>query len=172
MHVKGFGAFPAHVASEDAVGGYVVSLDWSGRLRVKHCNQGHADGNSLLDVEEDCTGLRLGSGCHDSADCLALGEYRAVLGRSRPGGWRGGSIDQIVMNRSTTACFGLNEVRCITINVETHVASVKTDDGVWLYCSVVHQSKIAWSRFVERDKHGGIDGSGYVEEREGDALHA
>ena len=23
--------------------------------------------------------------------------------------------------------------------METHVASVKTDDGVWLYCSVVHQ---------------------------------
>ena len=111
MHVKGFGAFPAHVASKDAVGGYVVSLDQSGRLRVDHCNQGRADGNRLMDVEEDCTGLRLGSGCHDGADCLALGEYWAVLGGSRPGGWRGGSVYQIVMTHRTTACFGLNEVR-------------------------------------------------------------
>ena len=32
-HVKGFGAFPEYVASEDAVGGCVVSLDWIGQLR-------------------------------------------------------------------------------------------------------------------------------------------
>ena len=55
-HVKCFGAFPAHVASEDAVGGCVVSLDWSGRLHIAHFNQGHADGNILLAVEEYCTG--------------------------------------------------------------------------------------------------------------------
>ena len=51
VHVKDFGAFPAHVAHENAVGGYVVSLDWSGRLWVAHFNQGRADGNSLLAVE-------------------------------------------------------------------------------------------------------------------------
>ena len=69
---------------------------------------------------------------------------------------------------STTACFGMNEVRCVTVNVETHVASVKTDDGVWICCSVVHQhfrlldsvggGKILLRvNFAERDKHGGID---------------
>ena len=68
VHVKDFGAFPAHVAHENAVGGYVVSIDWSGRLWVAHFNQGRADGNSLLAVEEDCTGLCLGIGCHDGAD--------------------------------------------------------------------------------------------------------
>ena len=51
VHVKGFGAFPAHVAGKDAVGGCVVSLDWSGPLRVAHFNQGRADGKSLLDIE-------------------------------------------------------------------------------------------------------------------------
>ena len=51
VHVKDFGAFPVHVAHENAAGGYVVSLDWSGRLWVAHFNQGRADGNSLLAVE-------------------------------------------------------------------------------------------------------------------------
>ena len=31
-HVKGLGAFPAHVAGEDAVGGCAVGLDQGGRL--------------------------------------------------------------------------------------------------------------------------------------------
>ena len=33
----------------------------------------------------------------------------------------------------------MNKIRCVTFNVDTHVASVKTDDGVWLCGSVVHQ---------------------------------
>ena len=42
------------------------------------------------------------------------------------------------MTRSKTECFGMNEIRCVTVNVETHIASMKTDDGVWLGGSVVH----------------------------------
>ena len=67
-------------------------------------------------------------------------------------------------------CFGLNKVHCVTVNVETHFASVKTDDGVWLCCSVVHHNvclldsvdggrSFLGADFVERDKHGGIDGA-------------
>ena len=74
------------------------------------------------------------------------------------------------MDRSTTACFGLNEVRCVTVNVETHVASMKMDDGVWLCGSVVHQNlpliddvggeqSLLGADFVERDEHGGINGT-------------
>ena len=36
-HVKSFGALPAHVAGEDAVGVCAVGLDWDGRLRVGGC---------------------------------------------------------------------------------------------------------------------------------------
>ena len=50
-HVKVFGTFPAHFSSKDSVGGCIVSLDWGGRLRVDHFNQGRADGNSLLTFE-------------------------------------------------------------------------------------------------------------------------
>ena len=73
-HVKCFEAFPAHVAVEDAMGGFAVSFDWSGRLRMAHFNQGHVYRNSLLAVEEDCTSFRLGGRCHDSADGMELGE--------------------------------------------------------------------------------------------------
>ena len=62
----------------------------------------------------------------------------------------------------------MNKIRCITVNVETHVASVKTDDGVWLCGSVVHKhirlfdgvgggQSFLKADFVERDEHGGID---------------
>ena len=88
-YAKLFGAFPEHVSSEDAVVGCNASLDRSRRLRMEHFNQVCADGNSLLAVEEDCTDLSLGSGRHDGADGLALGEDRAVCSWSRPDGGRG-----------------------------------------------------------------------------------
>ena len=50
-HVKCFGAFPAHVSVEYALGGFTVSFDWSGRLRMDHFNQCCAYGNSLLAIE-------------------------------------------------------------------------------------------------------------------------
>ena len=75
-----------HVAGEDAVGGCVVSLDRSGRFRMAHFNQGCADGNSLVDVEEDCTDIGLGGGCHDGADGMALGKDWTVWNKSRTDG--------------------------------------------------------------------------------------
>ena len=78
----------------------------------------------LLSAEEDCTGVSLGGGYHDGTDGLALSEYRVVWGGSRTDGWRGGSVAQIVMACSTTACFGLNKVRCVTVNVDTNIDSL------------------------------------------------
>ena len=54
--------------------------------------------------------------------------------------------------------------------METHVASVKMDDGVWFGGSVVHQIIFLFNNvgggqrllgviFVESNKHGGIDGT-------------
>ena len=60
------------------MGGFAVSFDWSGSLRMSHFNQGCADGNSLLAVEEDCIGYSLGGRCHDGADGLSLGKDWAV----------------------------------------------------------------------------------------------
>ena len=52
--------------------------------------------------------------------------------------------------------------------MDTHVSRVKTDDGIWLGGSVVHQQICIFdgvsggqsfliANFVERDGHGGID---------------
>ena len=85
------------------------------------------------------------------------------MGRGR------GGVAQTVMARSMTACFGMNKLRCVTVNVETHVTSVKTDDGVWLCWSIVHQNvclldggddgrSFLGADFVETYKNNGIDG--------------
>ena len=81
-HVKGIGAFPAHVAGEDAVGGCAVGLDRGGRLRVAHLGEGSAYGDSLLDVEENRTGFCFCGRSHDGADDLAFGEYWTIRERS------------------------------------------------------------------------------------------
>ena len=57
FHVKGLGAFPAHVSGEDTVRGCAVGLDRGGQLQVAHFDEGCADGNSLLVVEENRSSL-------------------------------------------------------------------------------------------------------------------
>ena len=90
MRVNYLGAFLEHVAGEDAMGGVAVSFYCSCRLRMAHFNQGFADGNSLLAVEEDCTRFSHGGGSHDGADILALGEnfgpFGVGVGRMEEGG--------------------------------------------------------------------------------------
>ena len=85
-HVKGLGAFTAHVAGEDAVGGRAVGLGRGGRLRVSHFDEGCADGNSLLAVEENSSSFGFRGGSHDGADGLKFGEYRTIRG------WSGADI--------------------------------------------------------------------------------
>ena len=46
--------------------------------------------------------------------------------------------NQVVVACSVTARFGMNKIRRITFNVESHVASVEPDDGVRLCICVVH----------------------------------
>ena len=82
LHVKGLGSFPAHVAGEDSVGGCAVGLDRGGRLRVAHLGEGSADGDGLLAIEENCTSFCFRRGSNDGADCMTLGEYWTIRGRS------------------------------------------------------------------------------------------
>ena len=81
-HVKGLGAFGAHVAGKYAVGGRAVGLDQGGRLRVNHFDEGCADENSLLAVEENRSSFGFCGRSHDGADCLTFGEYWTIRGCS------------------------------------------------------------------------------------------
>ena len=74
------------------------------------------------------------------------------------------------MDLSTTACFGMNDICCVTVDVETHVSRVKMDDGVYLCFSVVHQNLLLFdgvgggrsflgANFIEREENGGINGT-------------
>ena len=78
MYVKGFGALPANVASEDAVGGRAIGFDQGGRLWVAHLYEGCADGDGLLALEENCSSFGFHGGIHDSADGLTFGEYWSI----------------------------------------------------------------------------------------------
>ena len=79
---KGIVALPEHVAGEYSVGGCAVSLDRVGRLRVAHSDEGCADGNNLLTVEENYYSFGFCGGSHDGADGLTFWEYRTIRGWS------------------------------------------------------------------------------------------
>ena len=82
-YIKSLGALPVHVAGEYAVGGCAVSLDRGGRLRVAHFDEGRADGNSLLAVEENRSSVGHRGGSHDGSDGFKFGEYWSIWGGSR-----------------------------------------------------------------------------------------
>ena len=138
-HVKILGALLAHVASEDSVGGCAIGFDWGGRLRVAQFDEGRVDGTSLLAFKKNCSSFGLRGGSHDSADGLAFGEYQPIQGGSGTdvGRWR--IVAEVVVARSATAHFGLDEICCVTIDAEAHVASVEPDDGVRLCGCIVHE---------------------------------
>ena len=84
---------------------------------------------------------------------------------------------------SATVRFGLNEIPCITVDVEAHVAIMKPYDGVWLCGCVVHQHlcflgsvgggrSFLGANFIDRNEHGGVDGAIDVKKYSGDVLHA
>ena len=129
-HFKSFGTLLAHVAGEDAVVGRTVGLGWCGWLRLENFDEVRVDGNSLLAVEVECSSFGLGGGIHDGVDGLTFGEDRSIWSRSTPDVGRWWIVAQVVVARSATAHFGLNGIRCVTVDMEAHDASVEPDDGV------------------------------------------
>ena len=105
---------------------------------MAHFYEGRADGNSLLAVEEDSSSFCLGSGSHDSVDGLTFGEDCSVWSGIIPDVGQWWIVAQVLVACSATARFGLNEIRCVTVDVEAHVASVELDDGARLPGCVVH----------------------------------
>ena len=182
-HIKIFGALPAHVAGEDSVGGHAVGIDWGWRLQLAHIDEGRADGNSLLAVEEDRSSFGLSGRSHDGAYGLTFGEYQSIRSGSRSDVGRWWIVDQLLVARSATSRFGLNWICCITVDVESHIASVEPDDGVWLRFCVVHQhprfldgvgggKSLLGAYFVECGYHGGFDGAIVLEKGYGNSFHA
>ena len=97
---------------------------------MAHFNEGHADGNSLLAVEENRSSFGLRGGSHDGADGLTFGEYRSIRGGSGPDVGMWWIVAYVEVARSATACFGLGEIHCAAVDVEAHVARVEPDDVV------------------------------------------
>ena len=48
------------------------------------------------------------------------------------------------MARGAAACFRLDEIRGVAVDVEAHVASVEPDDGVCLCGCVVHEHFLSY----------------------------
>ena len=74
-------------------------------------------------------------------------------------------------------------IRCVNVDVEAHVASVEPDDGVQLHGCIVHHhlcfigglgggQSLLGADFVKRGKHGGVNGARDVDKGAGNALHA
>ena len=87
------------------------------------------------------------------------------------------------MTVGAAACFRLDEIRGVAVNVEAHVASAESDDGIRLRGRIVHEhfnllDGVSGGRglfgayVVERDKHRGVDGTFNVDEGASNTLHA
>ena len=87
------------------------------------------------------------------------------------------------MARGAAACFRLDEIRGVTVNVDAHAASMEPDDGIQLRGRVFHDhfclldGVSGWkillgAYFVERDKHREVNSTRNIEEGAGDTLQA
>ena len=87
------------------------------------------------------------------------------------------------MARGAAACFRLDKVHGVAVDVEAHVASVEPDDGFWLRGCIVHEhlclldgvgggQSLLVINFIDCDKNCGVDDTRDAEEGAGDALHA
>ena len=86
------------------------------------------------------------------------------------------------MAGGTAICFRLDEIRGVSVDVEAHVASVVSDDGVWLPGRVVHENfrlldgvsggqGLLGDYVVERNNHRGVKNTCDLEEDARDTLH-
>ena len=86
------------------------------------------------------------------------------------------------MAGGASACFRLDKIRVVAVNVEAHVVNVEPNDGVRLRGRVFHEhfrllDGVSGGRglfgayVVEREKHRGFDGTCNVEEGADDTLH-
>ena len=73
------------------------------------------------------------------------------------------------MANGAAACFRLDEICCVAVDMESHVASVEPDDGVRLRGRIVHEKfslldgvsggrDLFGAYVIERDKHRGVNG--------------
>ena len=86
------------------------------------------------------------------------------------------------MPACSTACFGLAEVRGITVYHKYHVACMIGDDGVLVCGCIVKEKFAAFHRFfcrfglgrcngIQGSEHGGVDGTSVIEENTDDFLN-
>ena len=116
-HINGFGSllFDGLVGKTHCHG--IVNLDWSGWLWVPQFNEGVADGDCFLAIEERGTDLGFRGRGHDVAHDLGEGEKRSIEWRN---GKRGdirveGCIAEEIMSSCATAGFGFTQVRSIGV---------------------------------------------------------
>ena len=117
-HVERFGAFHTDLGAEDTESGGVVCLEGSagGRLGVPHFGEGGDYGNRLLGVEEEGTGLSLGSGGSNGTDRFTKDMDSGVGGGSRGQTDSGGESGEKKIARGTTASVREDEVRGVGAN--------------------------------------------------------
>ena len=173
-HINGFGAFLFECAVDDAVGSAVVSAYGCRWLGMAHFDESSSDGYGLLSIKVNSGDFGFGGRCHDVLDDFCKDEDRAIEEGT-------GMVGQIVETASTTARFWADEVCGVTINSEDHVTGAVDDFGVRVAGSIVEEtvngslgfgSAVGHSggNVVHGVEHGGVDGTGIVEEFSDDPL--
>ena len=126
MEVSGEDAFRGGV-----VGRYAGSACW---LLVVEFRQRGDDGDCLLAANEDAACLCFGCGGDDVLEGFANDLDGAVERRAS-----GVVVAEVEDAGDATACLGEDEVSCVLLDVEDHVACVESDDCVGVGMEVVHE---------------------------------
>ena len=70
---------------------------------------------------------------------MKFGKYWPLWGGSGPDVGRWWIFAQVVEAHSATERFVLDNIRCVAVDVEAHIASVESYDGVRLCGCIVHE---------------------------------
>ena len=183
-HVHRFRLFLFDGDVGKAIGGGVVDLDWSDRLRVTTFEEQGADRDGLLAFDVSGSNFGSGSQTHHVGHDARNGVDGTIETRTS-GGWFGhvgANVTQKIVSTSVAAGLRFGEVGGVAVNVEDHVTDSITDCGVRVRGGVIKQTHgvgivlfrdffLLFRNGAKVGEHGVVDRNQIVQEISEDLLY-
>jgi hypothetical protein len=182
--VNGFGALLSDGVIGNTHGTLIVSLDGCGGLGMAQFGKGGAEHRGILSIDEEGSEFGFGGRGNNDAKDVAVHVDGAIEGRGV--GTRSearGGCTEIEQAASAGARFGFGQEGGITVNAEDHGARAETNNSIRMSHGIVKELGCGSVGELGRlgldsckgsqgNEHGGIDGTGIVQENANDLLDA